>query len=46
MFGKIDQMSREEVESRMEQLLGKSLPAEIVDEKKDPEMLEEKDKKK
>ena len=46
MFGKIDQMSREEVESRLEQLLGKSLPAEIVDEKKDPGLLEEKKTKK
>ena len=46
MFGKIDQMSREEVESRLEQLLGKSLPAEIVDEKKDPRLLEEKKTKK
>jgi len=46
MFGKIDQMSREEVESRLEQLLGKSLEAEIIDEKKDPGLLEEKKTKK
>mgnify|MGYP003119114758 CR=1 FL=1 len=36
MFGKIDQMSREEVENRLEQLLGKSIEAEIINEKKDP----------
>jgi hypothetical protein len=46
MFGKIDQMSREEVESRLEQLLGKSLEAEIIDEKRDPGLLEEKKDKK
>ena len=46
MFGKIDQMSREEVESRLEQLLGKSLEAEIIDEKRDPGLLEEKKTKK
>ena len=46
MFGKIDQMSREEVESRLEQLLGKSLEAEIIDEKRDPKLLEEKKTKK
>ena len=46
MFGKIDQMSREEVESRLEQLLGKSLEAEIIDEKRDPKLLEEKNTKK
>ena len=46
MFGKIDQMSREEVESRLEQLLGKSLEAEIIDEKRDPGLLEEKKNKK
>ena len=45
MFGKIDQMSREEVESRLEQLLGKSLQAEIVDEKRDPELLKDKSAK-
>ena len=46
MFGKIDQMSREEVESRLEHLLGKSLEAEIIDEKRDPGLLEEKKTKK
>ena len=46
MFGKIDQMRREEVESRLEQLLGKSLEAEIIDEKRDPKLLEEKKTKK
>jgi len=46
MFGKIDQMSREEVESRLEQLLGKSLEAEIIDEKRDPQLVEEKKTKK
>ena len=46
MFGKIDQMSREEVENRLEQLLGKSIEAEILDEQKDPELLDKKTVKK
>jgi hypothetical protein len=46
MFGKIDQMSREEVENRLEQLLGKSIEAEIIDEQKDPELLDKKTVKK
>jgi hypothetical protein len=46
MFGKIDQMSREEVENRLEQLLGKSIEAEIIDDQKDPELLDKKTVKK
>ena len=46
MFGKIDQMSREEVENRLEQLLGKSIEAEIIDEQKDPDLLDKKTVKK
>ena len=46
MFGKIDQMSREEVENRLEQLLGKSIEAEIINDQKDPELLDKKTVKK
>ena len=30
MFGKIDQMSREEVESRLETLLGQTIEAQVI----------------
>ena len=40
MFGKIDQMSRKEVEGRLEQLLGSAMAKQIVRQKE----LEEKEK--
>ena len=30
MFGKIDQMSREEVENRLERLLGQAIEAQVI----------------
>ena len=47
MFGKIDQMSREEVESRLTQLLGNVVEAALenkTDLKDEVEVLDEKDK--
>jgi hypothetical protein len=41
MFGKVDQMSREEVEKRLEQLMGSVVLANKTDGLLDPETLED-----